>query len=102
MGSPVYLVIANIYLEHFESWAISTFPTLIKWWFRYVYDVHSASRKDQVNKLQEDLNPIDPHINSPQNFQEQMELPFLDTLTTPTPNCIESLFYRKSPTQIGT
>ena len=52
MGSPVSPVIANIYMKYFESLAISSSPTLIKWWFRYVDDVHSATRKDQVNKLQ--------------------------------------------------
>ena len=53
MGSPVSPVITNIYKEYFKSLAIPSFPTLIKWWFRYVDDVHSATRKDQVNKLQE-------------------------------------------------
>ena len=62
MGSPISSVIANIYLEYFESLAIPTSPTLMKWWFRYVDDVHSAIRKDQVNKLQEHLKSIDPHI----------------------------------------
>ena len=63
MGSPVSPVIANIYMEHFESLAIPSSPTLIKWWFRYVDDVHSATRKDQVNKLQEHLNSIDHTSN---------------------------------------
>ena len=62
MGSPVSPVTANIYMEHFESLSIPSSPTLIKWWFRYVDDVHSATRKDHVNKLQEHLNSIDPHI----------------------------------------
>ena len=51
MGPPVSPVIANIYMEYFESLVISTLPILIKCWFRYVDDVHSATRKDQVNKL---------------------------------------------------
>ena len=51
MGLPVSPVIANIYMEYFESLAIPSSPTLIKWQFRYVDDVHSATRKDQVNKL---------------------------------------------------
>ena len=46
MVSPVSPVIANIYMEHFESLAIPTSPTLIKWWLRYVDDVHSATWND--------------------------------------------------------
>ena len=45
MGSPVSPVIANIYMEYFESLAILTSPTLIKWWLGYVDDVHSSIRK---------------------------------------------------------
>ena len=48
MGSPVSPVIDNVYME---SLAIPSSSTLIKWWFRYVDDVHSGTRKDQVNKL---------------------------------------------------
>ena len=51
MGSPVSPVIANIYKEYFESLAIPTSPTLIKWWFRYVDDVHNSTTKDQVHIL---------------------------------------------------
>ena len=70
MGWPVSPVIANIYVEYFESLAIPSSPTLIKWWFRYVDDVHSATRKDQVNKHQEYLNSIDPHIKFTTELQE--------------------------------
>ena len=62
MGSPVSYVIANIHMEHFQSLAIPTSPTLIKWWFRYVDNAYGATRKHQVNKLQEYLRSIDPHI----------------------------------------
>ena len=47
MGSSVSPLIANIYMEYFESLAIPSSPTLIRWWFRYVDDVHSATRKDK-------------------------------------------------------
>ena len=47
MHSPVSPVIANIYMGQIESLAIPSSPTLIKWWFRYVDDVHSDTRKDQ-------------------------------------------------------
>ena len=95
MGSTVSSVIANIYMEYFESLAIPSSPTLIKWWFRYVDDVHSATRKDQVNQLEEHPNSIDPHIKFSTELPGTDGLPFLDTLTKPIPNSIESTAYRK-------
>ena len=99
MGSPVSPIIANIYMEHFESFAIPTFPTLIKWWFRYLDDVHSTTRKDQINKLQEHLSSIDPCITFTIELAWTDGLPSLDTLTKPTPNSIE--FIVNPPTQVG-
>ena len=96
MGSPVSPVIANTYLEYFESLAIPSSPTFLKWWFRYVDDFHSATRKDQVKKLQEHLNSIHPHIQFTIKLPGTDGLPFLDTLTKPIPNSIESTVYRKS------
>ena len=49
----------------------------------------------QVNKLQEHLNSIDPHIKFTIKLPGTDELPFLDTLTKPTLNSIESTAYRK-------
>ena len=96
MGSPVSPVIVNIYMEYFEFLAIPTSPTLIKWWFRYVDDVHSAIRKGQVNKLQGHLNSIDPHIKFTIELPGIDGVSFLGTLTKPTPNSIESTVYRKT------
>ena len=95
IGSPVSQVIANIYMEYFESLAILSSPALIKWWFRYVSDVHSATRKDQVNQVEEHLNSIDPHIKFTIELPGTDELLFLDTPNKPTPNSIESRVYRK-------
>ena len=95
MGSPVSPVIANICMEYFESLVIPTSPTLIKWGFRYVDDVHSDTRKDQVTQLQEHLSSIDPHIKFTIELPGTDGLPFLDTLTKPTPNSIGSTVYRK-------
>ena len=96
MGSPVSPVIANTYMECFEFLAIPSSLTLIKWWFRYVDDVHSATRKDQVNKLQEHLNSIDSHIKFTIELQRTDGLPFLNTLTKSILNFIESTVYRKT------
>ena len=95
MGSPVSPVIVNIYMEYFESLSIPSSPTLIKWWLRYVDDVHSATRKDQMSKLQEHLNSIDPSIKFTTELPGTDGLLFLDTLTKPSLNSIEPTVYRK-------
>ena len=82
-------------MDYFESLAISSSPTSIKWWFRYVDDVHSATRKNQVNQLQEHLNSIDLHIKFTIELLGTDGLPFLDTLNKSTPNSIKSTVYRK-------
>ena len=82
-------------MKYFESLAIPSSPTLIEWWFRYVDDIHSATRKDHINTFPEHLSSIDPRIKFTIQLPGTDELPFLDTLTRPTPNSIESTVYRK-------
>ena len=93
MGSSVSPVTANIYMEYLESLAILTSLILIKWCFRYI-DVHSATKKDQVNTLHKHLNFTEPHIKFTIELPGTDGLPFLDTLTKTTPNCTESTVYR--------
>ena len=62
-----------------------------------VDNVYSATRKDQVNKLQEH---IDPYIKFTIKLPRTDGLLFLGTLTKPTPNSIESAVYR-NPTNIA-
>ena len=101
LGSPVFTVFTNIYMEHFESLAIPTLPTLIKWWFRYVDDIHSAIKKDQVKKLQGHISSIDPHIKLTIELQGTDGLPFLDTVTKPTPTPLNPQSTENPPTWIG-
>ena len=101
MCIPVSPVIANIYLEHFESSAIPTYSTLVKWWFRYVDDVHNSTRRDQVNKVQEHLNSIHPYITFTTELPGTSWLPFLDALIKPTPSSIKSTVNRKSTYKDG-
>ena len=96
MGLLVSPVISNIYMECFEALAIPSSPTLIKWWLRYVDDVHRATRENQVKKLQEHLNSIAPCIKFTIELPGTDRLPFLDTLTKPPPNSTESTVYRKT------
>ena len=57
--------------------------------------LHNSTRKDQVNKLQEHLNSIDPHIKITIELPGTDLLHFLDNLNKPTPNSIECTVYRE-------
>ena len=83
--------------NNFDTLAIPSSPTLMKWWFRYVDDVYSATRKYQVNKLQEHLNSIDPHIEFTIELPGTNGLSFLDTLTKPSANSNESSLQKTHP-----
>ena len=98
MGSPVSPVIANFYMEYFEFLAIPSSPTLIMWWLRYADDVHSATRKDQVNKLSRPPQFHRSTIKFTIELPGTDGLPFLDTLTKPTSNSIESSLQKNPPT----
>ena len=50
--------------------------------------------KIKLTNSQEHLNSTDPHIKFTIELPETDGLPYLDTLTKPTPNSIESTVYR--------
>ena len=88
MGSPVSLVIANIYMEYFEELALgSECPIPTPWWKRYVDDVICITKKDQVDILFYHINNMEEHINftveCPDN---EGSIPFFDTKCTPNLN----------------
>ena len=63
MGSPCSPVVANIYMEYFESLALGPkLPIPVKDWKRYVDDVFSIIPKGNQDKMLQYLNSIDPHI----------------------------------------
>ena len=63
MGSPCSPVVANIYMEYFENFALGPkLPILVKDWKRYVDDVFSIIPKGNQDKMLQYLNSIDPHI----------------------------------------
>ena len=63
MGSPVSAVIANLYMEEFEEWAIATATYKPKIWKRYVDDTFTVLGKDYVDGFLQHLNSQQPTIS---------------------------------------
>jgi len=40
MGSPLSPIVANLYMEWFETKALDSFPLKPEWWDRYVDDTN--------------------------------------------------------------
>ena len=99
MGSPVSPIVANIFMEAFESRALSTALHTPKFWRWYVDD--TCVIQDQAHK-EEFLH----HINSVDNAtqftveeaKEDGSIPFLDTLIIPEQNGTFSIGVYRKPT----
>jgi len=84
MGSPVSLLLANLFMEWLEKHAIATAPVECKpkFWKRYVDDVLELIKKGQVRNLTDHINTTDPTGNIKFTYEEEedKQIPFLDTL----------------------
>ena len=98
MGSPVSLVIANIYMEYFEEMALGPqYPIPIPWWKRHVDDVISMDKKDKVNTLLNHFNSVDTHIKFTMETPGNVcSIPFLDAKCSPnSDSTISTSVFRK-------
>ena len=82
----------NIGITLLCTWRLRKCEVLI------IFCVERSSEEGQVNKLWDHLISIDPHIKFTIELLRTDRLPFLDTLTKPTPSSIESTVYRKATT----
>ena len=81
MGSPVSPIIANLYMEHFELEALSTFARPPEIWYRYVDDNFTKLHDYDVDNFTDHLNPRDPYIQFAMEPETDGKLTFLDTCT---------------------
>ena len=56
MGSPVSVVVANLFMEEVEQSSLQSFTHPVKTWKRYVDDTFVVIKKDHVDALHEHLN----------------------------------------------
>ena len=87
MGSPLSPIIANIYMEEFETRALSTSPNPPTLWKRFVDDTFVVIQTAHKEEFFHHINSIEESIQvTPEDIQADGSLPFLDVLVTPQPD----------------
>ena len=97
MGSPISPMVANFYMENFETRAISTSPHTPLMWKRFVDDTCVIIKEAHKQEFLEYINSIDPNIQfTSEDSKAGGSMPFLDILITPTENGrLNTSVYRK-------
>ena len=81
MGSPISPIVANIFMEDFETRALATSPCTPKIWKRFVDDAFTVIKKNQKEAFLDHLNSIHNSIQfTPEDPGEDGSIPFLDML----------------------
>ena len=79
MGSPISPIVANLYMEHFEKFALSMTPNPPDISYRYVGDTFTKMHAANIDSFTQHINSINPHIKFTSEQEEDGKLPFLDT-----------------------
>ena len=98
MGSPVSLIVANLYLEPLEREALRSSPTPPRHWFRYVDDTFVIQQQANKQVFLDHINSIDQAIQFiVKSNQDNDAIPFLDTLVTPQADSSPSITVYHKP-----
>jgi hypothetical protein len=84
MGSPLSLVVANLYMEHFEGQALDSFPLKPKGWRRYVDDTNFLwpHGRNNLNEFFDPLNSQHENIKFTMEIEKDNSIPLLDVRIT--------------------
>ena len=83
MGPPLSPIVANIYMEHFETKALETAPHPPSLWKRFVDDTFVILETTHKEEFFQHINGIEEKIQfTAENTRPDGSLPFLDTLVT--------------------
>ena len=97
MGSPLSPVVANIFMEDFESTAIVTSDYQPRIWYRYVDDTFVVweHRRQQLDEFLEHINGLRERILFTMEVEENDKISFLDVLVERKDFSIATSVYRK-------
>ena len=84
MGSQISPIVANLFMEEFESKAISTITNPPRLWLRYVDDKGVIQQVEYSQQFVHHINSIDYHIQFTKEIPSSHgSIQFLDTLVLP-------------------
>ena len=95
MGSPVFVVVAEIVTKNIEERALATYKPTLPLWLRYVDDTFTAVHKDEIDDFHEHLNRQNADIQFTKEIEENGKIPVLDCLGTRDNNKLRTTIYRK-------
>ena len=80
MGGPASFIVAEIYMRSIETTAITTADTPPRIWKRHVDDVFSILRRCNLEQFFQHINSLHPKTKFTMEREENLTIPFLDTL----------------------
>ena len=75
MVSPVSPLVANLYMEWFEQYALHTFPSSPSFWASYVDDTYVVIEEKRIDAFTTHINNISPSINGWQLAKMKKSIP---------------------------
>ena len=96
MGSLISTIMANLFMESFETRALSTSTNSASVWKRYVDDIFVVQNLTHKNEFLEHINSVDPCIQLTVEEAWHGSMLFLDTLVMPqSDGTLATTEYRK-------
>ena len=87
MGSPISLIVANLYMEDLEIKVINTTEHTPRVWKRYVDETLVVIELTKKQEFLEPLNKMAPHIQfTTEEMRADGTIHFLDTLVMSQPH----------------
>ena len=86
MGTCISPVVANIFMEHIERQALTTFREPPRIWLRYVDDVFCVIKSSVIDDFHHHINSISPNVKFALELEDNNSLAFLDVYVKRTVN----------------
>ena len=80
MGSCISPVVANIFMEHIERQALTTFGEPPRIWLRYVDDVFCVIKSSVIDDFHHHINSISPNVKFTLELEDNNSLAFFRCL----------------------